>query len=390
MFIKQKYRIYPNKEQQSIINQWIGSTRFIWNYMLALNIEHYKETNKFIFGYDMNNMLPKMKKQEEYRWLKKTPSQGLQQKCQDLDTALKSSFRKENKFGFPKFKSKKTDESGIRFNDFKIIDNKLYLPKIKKGIKIIIDRDLLGKSGLITIIKDTCNCYYVSISVNVGDLYNKVIDKKEIKSAIGIDVGIKNFLITSNGEYVDNPHFLKKQNKKLKKKQRQLSKKQNKSKNRDKARLKLAKLHKKISNQRFDFIKQNASMITKLYDFVSVENLNVKGMIKNHNLAQSIIDVSFSSFLNELEWQCKKRGKIFYKIDRFFPSSKTCHSCGYITEMLRLSDRTYKCPKCGMFIDRDLNAAINILRKGLKDNNIPLERGKLTPIRYENTLVFSE
>lgn len=306
MFIKQKYRIYPNKEQQSIINQWIGSTRFIWNYMLSLNIEHYKETNKFIFGYDMNNMLPKMKKQEEYIWLKKTPSQGLQQKCQDLDTALKSSFRKENKFGFPKFKSKKTDESGIRFNDFKIIDNKLYLPKIKKGIKIIIDRDLLGKSGLITIIKDTCNCYYVSISVNIGDMYNKVIDKNEIKSAIGIDVGIKNFLITSNGEYVVNPHFLKKQNKKLKKKQRQLSKKQNKSKNRGKARLKFAKLHKKISNQRFDFIKQNASMITKLYDFVSVENLNVKGMIKNHNVAQSIIDVSFSSFLNELEWQCKK------------------------------------------------------------------------------------
>lgn len=390
MFIKQKYRIYPNKEQQSIINQWIGSSRFIWNYMLSLNIEHYKENKKFIFGYDMNNMLPKMKKQEEYSWLKNTPSQGLQQKCQDLDTALKSSFRNDNRFGFPKFKSKKTDESGIRFNDFKIIDNKIYLPKIKKGIKIIIDRELLGKPGLITIIKDKCNCYYVSISVNVGDMFDKQIDKNEIKSAVGIDVGIKEFITTSNGEVIENPHFLKKQNKKLKKKQRELSKKNKNSKNREKAIYKVAKLHKKISNQRNDFIKQNASMIAKLYDFVSVENLNVKGMIKNHKLAQSIIDVSFSSFLQELEWQCKKRGKIFYKIDRFFPSSKTCHCCGNINSNLTLSDRIFKCPKCGIEIDRDLNAAINILTKGLISNNIPLERGKFTPIRYETTLVDSE
>lgn len=390
MFLKQKYRIYPNKKQESIINQWIGSSRFIWNYMLSLNIEHYKENKKFIFGYDMNNMLPKMKKQEEYSWLKNTPSQGLQQKCQDLDTALKSSFRNDNRFGFPKFKSKKTDESGIRFNDFKIIDNKIYLPKIKKGIKIIIDRELLGKPGLITVIKDNCNCYYVSISVNVGNMFDKQIDKNEIKSAVGIDVGIKEFITTSDGEVVENPHFLKKQNKKLKKKQRELSKKNKNSKNREKAIYKVAKLHKKISNQRNDFIKQNASMIAKLYDFVSVENLNVKGMIKNHKLAQSIIDVSFSSFLQELEWQCKKRGKIFYKIDRFFPSSKTCHCCGNINSNLTLSDRIYKCPNCGIIIDRDLNASINILTKGLKDNNIPLERGKLTPIRYENTLVFSE
>ena len=149
-------------------------------------------------------------------------------------------------------------------------------------------------------------------------------------------------------------------------------------------------LHKKISNQRNDFIKQNASMIAKLYDFVSVENLNVKGMIKNHKLAQSIVDVSFSSFLQELEWQCKKRGKIFYKVDRYFPSSKTCHCCGNINSNLTLSDRIFKCPKCGMEIDRDLNAAINILTKGLISNNIPLERGKFTPIRYETTLVDSE
>ena len=390
MFIKQKYRIYPNKKQESIINQWIGSSRFIWNYMLSLNIEHYKENKKFIFGYDMNNMLPKMKKQEEYSWLKNIPSQGLQQKCQDLDTALKSSLRNDNKFGFPKFKSKKTDESGIRFNDFKIIDNKIYLPKIKKGIKIVIDRELLGKPGLITVIKDNCNCYYVSISVNVGNLFDKQIDKNEIKSAVGIDVGIKEFITTSDGEVIENPHFLKKQNKKLKKKQRELSKKNKNSKNREKAIYKIAKLHKKISNQRNDFIKQNASMIAKLYDFVSVENLNVKGMIKNHKLAQSIVDVSFSSFLQELEWQCKKRGKIFYKVDRYFPSSKTCHCCGNINSNLTLSDRIFKCPKCGMEIDRDLNAAINILTKGLISNNIPLERGKFTPIRYETTLVDSE
>ena len=141
-------------------------------------------------------------------------------------------MRNDNKFGFPKFKSKKTDESGIRFNDFKIIDNKIYLPKIKKGIKIVIDRELLGKPGLITVIKDNCNCYYVSISVNVGNLFDKQIDKNEIKSAVGIDVGIKEFITTSDGEVIENPHFLKKQNKKLKKKQRELSKKNKNSKNR--------------------------------------------------------------------------------------------------------------------------------------------------------------
>ena len=371
MYIKQTYRIYPDKHQQSIINQWIGSTRFIWNYMLEQNIQSYKENGKFIFGYDMSNMLPKMKKTTEYSWLKNTPAQGLQQKCQDLDTALKASFKStSSRKGFPKFKSKKTDESGIRFNDFKIRGNKIFLPKIKKGIKIVIDRPLLGKTGMIVVKKDKTDCYYVSITVDVSDMYDYTMPVEDVKLAVGIDVGIKEFAVTSDGEVIQNPHFLKKQSKKLASLQRSHSKKKICSKNREKSRKRLAKLHKKIANQRNDFLKQNASAIAKLYDFVSVENLNVSGMLKNHKLAKSLIDVSFCSFLQELHWQCKKRGKIFYQIDRFFPSSKTCSCCGYINPYLSLSDRTYVCPICENKIDRDLNSAINILNEGLRNTNI--------------------
>ena len=384
MFIKQNYRIYPTKSQQKILNEWIGCGRFIWNYMLNLNIKTYNETGKFVFYNEMANMLPKMKKTSDYIWLKETPSQGLQQKVQDLDTAIK---------GCPKFKSKKFDESGIRFHDFKIQGKKLYLPKIKSPIKIIIDRELLGKPGLITVKKDKIDNYYISITIDVGNTYDIIPDITNIISPIGIDIGVKTFAVTTDGELIENPKFLRKQEKKLAKTQRKHNKKIIGSNNREKSRYKLAKLHKKIANQRKDFIKQNAVMIAKLHDFVAVENLNVKGMIKNHKLAKSIIDVSFGSFISELQWQCKKRGKFFYKIDRWFPSSKTCCNCGNIKEDLTLNDRIYVCPKCNHTMDRDLNASINILIKGLNDNNIqiPQELRKYTPTRYyEETLVSSE
>ena len=363
--------------------------------MLELNIKTYQETGKFIFAYDMNKMLPAMKKQNDTLWLKEAPAQGLQQKCQDLDTALKAAFKSsENRRGFPKFKSRKTDESGIRMADYKIKDGKLFLPKIKSAIKIKIDRNFLGKPGMITVKKDRTGCWYVSFTVDVGSRYDYRMPIADIETAVGIDVGIKSFAVTTDGEVIENPRFLKRQLKKLKRRQREFSRKQKGSSNREKARIRLARLYKRISNQRKDYIKQNASAIAKLYDFISVEDLNVSGMVKNHCFAQAVIDVSFGMFINELEWQCKKRGKHFHKIDRWFASSKTCCHCGHIKSDLSLSDRTYECPACESRMDRDLNAAINILNKGLFDCginiNIPQELGKYTPARNEVTMVASE
>ena len=198
MFIRQNYRIYPNKEQSATLNQWLGQARFIWNYMLSKNIESYNDTKNFIFKYNMNNMLPELKDSVDYNWLKEIPSQCLQQKCQDLDTALKSSFKsKTNRKGFPKFKSKKIDESGIRFPSFKFEGNRIVLPKMKSGIKIKLHRELLGKKGSLTLSKDKIGNYFVSILVEISDDYfSKPIT--EIKSAIGIDVGLKEFAITSD------------------------------------------------------------------------------------------------------------------------------------------------------------------------------------------------
>lgn len=393
MFIRQKYRIYPNKDQESILNRWIGCGRWIWNHMLAMNIENYNKTKKFIFVYDMNMMLPKLKKQENTKWLNEPPAQTLQQKCQDLDTALKASFKKSStKKGFPKFKSKKTDESGIRMATYKFQDGQLLLPKISKAIKIKIDREFLGKPGMITIKKDRTGSWFVSFTVDVGTTYDHQIDKSDVKNAIGIDVGVKTYATTSDGELIKNPHFLKSLSKKLTASHKDLSRKQKGSHNREKSRIRLARLYKKITNKRQDFIKQNASAIAKLYDFVAVEDLNVSGLVKNHKLAKAIVDVSFGTFLTELEWQCKKRGKMFHKIDRWYPSSKTCSCCGHVKPELSLSERTFVCPVCQTSIDRDVNAAINILRKGLEDCNIniPQELGEFTPASYESTLVISE
>ena len=368
MFIRQNYRIYPNKEQSATLNQWLGQARFIWNFMLSKNIQSYNDTKNFIFKYNMNNMLPELKDSVDYNWLKEIPSQCLQQKCQDLDTALKSSFKsKTNRKGFPKFKSKKIDESGIRFPSFKFEGNRIVLPKMKSGIKIKLHRELLGKKGSLTLSKDKIGNYFVSILVEISDDYfSKPIT--EIKSAIGIDVGLKEFAITSDAEIINNPKFYRKAEKKIKKSQKSLSRKNKDSSNREKSRKKLAKIHLKVKNQRKDFSKQNAYSIVKNNDLIAVETLNIQGMIKNHKLAKSIADVSWYQFHQDLQWQCKKQGKEFVKINQWMPSSKKCSCCGNIKSDLTLSDRIYEC-SCGLKLDRDLNASINILNEGLKFYN---------------------
>ena len=367
MYIRQNYRIYPTKNQINIFNQWLGQGRFIWNYMLELNIKSYDENNTFIFGYDMNNLLPNLKKNPETSWLSEIPAQCLQQKCQDLDKALKQSFKNSNnKKGFPKFKSKKTDESGIRFPSFKFEGNRIILPKMKDGIKIKLHRPLLGKKGAITISKDKVGNFFASILVHVdGEV--QFIDT--ITNTIGIDLGLKSFAVTSDAEIIDNPKFYKKVEKKISKLQRKVSKKQKGSKNREKSRVKLLKAYKKVTNQRKNFCNQVSSTIVKNNDLIAIENLNVKNMIKNPRLSKSISDVSWGRFIFALKWQAHKRGKQLVEINRWYPSSKTCSNCGQHKADLKLSDRLYVCPDCGFEIDRDLNAAINILQEGIRQYN---------------------
>jgi putative transposase len=360
-YLRQNYRIYPSKTQAAILNQWIGSCRFIWNHMLAKNIEKYKQEQKFIFKFDMCYLLPELKK--EFVWLKDAPSQSLQQKCQDLDLALKRCFRKQSQF--PKFKAKNKDMSGINIPQlWKIKENKLYLPKIKTPIKVVIDRELLGNPKSLILKKDRCGDFWISILVELPDNYFPEMTPNT--NSVGVDVGIKEFAVLSDETIISNPRFLKKSKKKLLKLQRSHSRKQKKSKNREKARYLLARQHRKITKQRKDFIYKTACLIAKNNDIISIEDLNVKGMMKNHKLAGAIADVSWGMFFSHLEWQCKKRGKHLSVIGRFFPSSKTCSSCGCIDSDLKLSDRKYSCTECGHEMDRDLNAAININREGLK------------------------
>lgn len=362
MFIRQTFRIYPNKEQKQTLIQWIGQARFVWNKMLQMNTETYKEKKEFVFAYDMHKRLPDLK--SEFEWLKECPSQVLQQKCQDLGTALQ--FKKNNR-GFPKFKSKATDTSGIRLpQSVKLEGNRVKIPKIKSGIKIKLHQEILGKRGAATIYKNRADQWFISFVVEVVD----VEPIKEINNVVGIDLGLKEFLISSDGEVVKNPRFLRRSEKRLKREQRRLSRKQKGSNNRNKARLKVARVHNHIKNQRKDFINKTASSIAKDYDLVLMEDLNVKGMIKNHKLAKSISDVSWSMFVNTLEWQCKKRGKYLHKIGRFYPSSKTCNSCGHKKTDLGLDERVYNCSNCGTSIDRDLNAALNIRDEGLREFQI--------------------
>lgn len=357
MFIRQEFRLYPNKHQKSRLSGWIGCARKVWNIMLAKNIEQYETNKKFIFAYDMNSMLPVIKKDVETNYLKDCPSQVLQQKCQDLDTALKNTFK--HKRGFPKFKSKKTDMSGIRFpQGVKYDDGKIYLPKIKDGIKFKMHREFLGEPGAVTIKRDKVGDYWVSILMKVEDSFCS--EKVDIISSVGVDVGLKEFATLSDGSVIKNPKFGKKNKRKIKLAARKHSRKQKGSKNKEKSRIRLAKQHRKISRQRKEFVIQTAVSIAKEYDLISIEDLNIKGMVKNRKLAFSVSDVGFGMFFASLEWQCQKRGKHLNKISRWFPSSKTCSCCGSIKQDLTLSDRIYKCNECGHEMDRDLNAAINI------------------------------
>ena len=349
-----KFKLKPTEVQKQKLLQCGGNTRFLWNYFLKLNQEYYKETGKFKFYYDMATVLPKLK--EEYSFLKETFSQSLQQTLKHLDKALRDKFK--NKKGFPKFKKKVLfKDSFVCPQKWRLKKGYVFVPKIGE-VSWIKHRNLQGKPKSITISQNGDN-WFCSVFCEYD-----IKDKNKLdKNIVGIDVGLKDFAVLSDGTIIKNPRYLKKYENRLAKEQRKLSKKQKGSNNRLKQRLKVRKVYSRIKNLRNDFLHKTSNSIAKNYDGVVLEDLNISGMMKNHKLAKSISDVSWFEFKRQLEYKCSWGFKHFIQVGRFEPTSKTCSICGNVQEM-PLSKRIFKCEKCGMVKDRDLNASENINRLG--------------------------
>jgi len=354
-----KFRIYPNKEQEILLAKHFGACRFVFNHYLNKRKETYLEDKKSLNYYDNANDLTQLKKNDDYIWLKEINSQSLQSSLRNLDTAYGKFFRKQTKF--PKFKSK-YDRQSFKIPQFvKLENNELILPKFKSGIKINLHREINGEILFATISKSTTGNYYVSLTCEVQhQTYEKT------NSKVGIDTGIKDLAILSDGTTYENIRSLKTKLKKLKYNQRQLSKKVKGSSSRNKQKQKLAIVHEKITNVRKDYLHKVSTEIVKNHDIISVEDLAVKNIMKNHKLAQVMSDVSLGTFYSMLEYKCEWNDKQFVKIDRFFPSSKMCSNCGWINQDLTLNIREWTCPSCDEKHDRDFNASKNILKQGLK------------------------
>ena len=354
-----KFRLKPTKDQEVLLNKHFGSIRWIYNYFLNQRKQEYLNNKKSISYNKQSASLTLLKQQEETEWLKETNSQSLQYSLKCLDQAYQNFFNKRTQF--PKFKSKKSKNSFTVSQHVKNEGNMIHFPKFNEGIKMIMEREIKGIIKKATLSKTPTGEYFVSILTE-----QEYITKEKTGKSVGIDVGIKDFLVLSNGSKVKNHRFLKHYEHQLKKHQKHLSRKTYGSSRYEKQRLKVAKIHEKITNSRMDLIHKTTLNLVKEFDTIYLEDLNVKGMMKNHRLAKSISDVSWGKFIDVLTYKSEWNDKQVIHIDRYFPSSKTCNKCGYVNNGLKLKDREWICPDCGEKLDRDLNAAINILNEGCK------------------------
>ncbi len=366
-----KIKLYPNSTQATQINKLLGCYRVVYNQCLARKIKSYEENkvteNRTTLGHFVHHELLK---DENFVWLNEQNTKVLKQAVIDMLTAYKNFF--ERHIGYPKFKSKKDNKQSCRFELGTIskrnvyTDYKLSLANIK-NVKFRCNKkyaDYLQKHKdnirQATLSKLPCGEYWLSILVD-GDL-NRI--PKQIKECVGIDLGIKDFVVTSDGEVFENLHFKKNESQKIIRLQKQLSRKQKGSNNRNKVRIKLAKAYKKITDKKQYYLHQISNYLIDENQVICMEDLNVKGILRNHNLAESIQELNFGEFRRMLEYKAKWYGRHLVFVDRFYPSSKTCNRCGYVNKMLKLNDRQWICPDCGNIIERDYNAALNILDEG--------------------------
>lgn len=353
-----RFRLFPTKEQEVLLNKHFGCCRWVYNHFLNERKEQYQANKKSDNYYKQAATLAKLKKEEDTKWLKEVNSQSLQFALRSLDTAFLNFFRGNAQF--PKFKSKKRKNTFTIPQSGKIENGKIIIPKFKEGIKVKLHREVKGKIGKMSITKTPTGKYYVSIFTE-----QEVEELPKTNKQVGIDLGLKEFVITSDNKKFKNNRHITKYAKQLKKAQQHLSRKQKGSNGFEKQKLKVARIHEKIANCRLDTLHKVSKELVKSYDLISVEDLNVKGMIKNHKLSKHIADASWGKFVTLLQYKCDWYGKKLVKVNRFYPSSKTCNVCGWINQDLNLSVREWTC-KNGHHLDRDENAAKNILKEGLK------------------------
>jgi len=353
-----KVRLYPDEGQKVLLEKHFGSCRFVWNHFLEARNKYYAEhkgdKKKSLSAFDTMKMLTALKK--EVTWLNEVNSQSLQHSLVELDKAFKSFFK--HNAAYPRFKSKKDKKQYfIVPSGFKAVVNRLVIPKFTEGIKYRDESAIPESIKQIVITKDV-DRYYASIQYETNEKLVRGM------GAVGLDMGVKHFLTTSDGIQIEPLNALKKREKQLKREHRRLSRKERGSENRKKQIVKLERLYQKMRDARRDFNHKVSSAIAKHYGTVVIEDLNVGGMAQNHKLAKSVLDQGWYQFREMLEYKLQWRGGELIKIGRFDPSSKMCSRCGNIKRDLKLSDRVYHCDVCGLTIDRDLNAAINVLRMG--------------------------
>ena len=358
-----KFRIYPNKTQEILIQRTFGCVRFVYNYFLDKRITAYKEDKVTLTFNKCSKELTELK--QELTWLKEPDKCSLQNALKHLDIAFQNFFNREN-VGYLKFKSKKNRHKSYKTNftnnNIAFERGKIKLPKIGK-VRIRDKQIPQGRILNATVSQTPSGKYFVSICCTDVDKPDFIRTDRYV----GIDLGIRDFVITSDGDKYSNPKYLRQSLNKLAKLQRELSRKTRGGFNWDKARIRVARLYERITNQRKDMLNKLSSELVRKYDVICIEDLQVSNMIKNHNLAQSISDASWSEFVRQLEYKSKWYGKELIKVDRFFPSSQTCNVCGYINKATKnLAVRTWICPNCNAKHDRDINASINILHEGMR------------------------
>jgi len=346
-----KYRLYPSEEQQKFLDKHSGSCRFVYNHFLSLRKDAWQKNKQSISGFECKRRLKALK--IEFPWLKEINSQSLQEAVLNLEKAYRRFFKKQS--GYPRFKKKKNIQSFTVPQYFKIENNEIYIPKLQSGIKIKMHRPIDGPPKLLTISKTPSGKYFVSV------ICETIVDKLPIvKQEIGVDLGLTDFVTLSTKEQIEHPKLLQASEKRLKRLQRELSRKRKGSKNRDKARTLVAKQHEKIANQRKDFLHKLSFRLINENQVICLEDLNIKGMVRNRHLAKAISDSGWSEFTRQIQYKADWYGRTVKQIPKFYPSSKECSICHFVYADIKLSQRVWTCPNCGTVHDRDDNASINI------------------------------